>query len=58
MIESVKPQITLKTERVQKAEAQIEEKRQEIDYDTREFTIEIIVKKYLEKDDDDFNEIL
>ena len=57
MIESVKPQITLKTERVQKAEAQIEEKRQEIDYDTREFTIEIIVKKYLEKDDDDCSEI-
>lgn len=35
------------------AEQQIEDRRQEIDYDTREFTIEIIVNKYLEKDDDD-----
>ncbi|MDZ7953539.1 DUF262 domain-containing protein [Nostoc sp. DedQUE09] len=39
------------------AEDQIEERRQEIDYDTREFTIEIIVNKYLEKDDDDLSEI-
>lgn len=34
-------------------EDQIEERKQEIDYNTREFTIEIIVKKYLEKDDQD-----
>jgi hypothetical protein len=39
------------------AEQQIEDRRQEIDYDTREFTIEIIVNKYLEKDDDDSSEI-
>jgi len=39
------------------AEEQIDEKRQEIDYDTREFTIEFIVNKYLEKDDDDFSDI-
>jgi hypothetical protein len=39
------------------SEQQIEDKRQEIDYDTREFTIEIIVNKYLEKDDDDLCEI-
>jgi len=39
------------------AEEQIDEKRQEIDYDTREFSIEFIVNKYLEKDDDDFSEI-
>jgi hypothetical protein len=39
------------------AEQQIEEKRQEIDYDTREFTIEIIVNKYLEKDNEDLSEI-
>jgi hypothetical protein len=39
------------------AEQQIEDRRQEIDYDTREFTIEIIVNKYLEKDDDDLSEI-
>jgi hypothetical protein len=40
------------------AEQQIEDRRQEIDYDTREFTIEIIVNKYFEKDnDDDVSEI-
>ena len=39
------------------AEQQVEDKRQEIDYDTREFTIELIVNKYLEKDDDDLSEI-
>ncbi|MEI6445953.1 MAG: DUF262 domain-containing protein [Nostocales cyanobacterium ELA583] len=39
------------------AEQQIEDRRQEIDYNTREFTIEIIVNKYLEKDDDDLSEI-
>ena len=39
------------------AEEQIDEKRQEIDYDTREFTIEFIVNKYREKDDDDLSDI-
>ncbi|MEG4530130.1 DUF262 domain-containing protein [Microcoleus sp. D2_18a_D3] len=39
------------------AEEQIDERRQEIDYDTREVTIEFIVNKYLEKDDDEFSEI-
>lgn len=39
------------------AEEQIEDKKQEIDYDTREFTIELIVSKYLDKDDDDESEI-
>ncbi len=38
-------------------EEQIDEKKQEIDYDTREFTIEFIVNKYLDKDDDDLSEI-
>lgn len=38
-------------------EEQIDNRRQEINYDTREFTIEIIVSKYLEKDDDDLSEI-
>jgi hypothetical protein len=49
-------------DRVMTAEEQIEDRRQEIDYDTREFTIELIVNKYLEKDDlenddDDLSEI-
>lgn len=47
----------VKKDSIGMAEEQIENRRQEIDYDTREFTIEIIVNKYLEKDDDDFSEI-
>jgi uncharacterized protein with ParB-like and HNH nuclease domain len=39
------------------AEEQIDEIRQKIDYHTTEYTIEFIVDKYLEKDDDDFSEI-
>lgn len=49
--------LILKQERIERAEQQIENKRNEIDYDTREFTIEIIVTKYLEQDDDDLSEI-
>ncbi|NES18753.1 MAG: DUF262 domain-containing protein [Symploca sp. SIO3E6] len=48
---------TVKKDRISVAENQIEDRRQEIDYDTREFTIEIIINKYLEKDDDDLSEI-
>ncbi|MEZ2232429.1 DUF262 domain-containing protein [Microcoleus sp.] len=39
------------------AEEQIDEIKQKIDYHTTEYTIEFIVDKYLEKDDDDFSEI-
>ncbi|NEP59750.1 MAG: DUF262 domain-containing protein [Symploca sp. SIO2G7] len=47
----------VKEDSISVAENQIEDRRQEIDYDTREFTIEIIINKYLEKDDDDLSEI-
>lgn len=47
------PEIISRSEKIRIAEDQIEEKRQEIDYDTREFTIEIIVNKYINKDDND-----
>ncbi len=42
---------------IEEQEEQIEARRREIDYNTREFTIELIVSKYLEKDDDDLSEI-
>ncbi|MGK7943046.1 MAG: DUF262 domain-containing protein [Microcystaceae cyanobacterium] len=48
---------TVTQDKVNLAEEQIEDKKQEIDYDTREFTIEFIVSKYLEKDDDDKSEL-
>jgi len=50
---------TVKSDRIalaEEQEEQIDAQRQEIDYNTREFTIELIVSKYLEKDDDDLNE--
>ncbi|VXD21022.1 conserved hypothetical protein [Planktothrix serta PCC 8927] len=47
----------IQQDRITAAEQQIEDRRQEIDYDTKEFTIEMIVNKYLEKDDDDESEI-
>ncbi|WP_288379757.1 DUF262 domain-containing protein [uncultured Massilia sp.] len=40
-----------------KLEEQITEKRKTVDFDTREFTIEFIVKKYLENIDTDENDI-
>ncbi|MBE9227534.1 DUF262 domain-containing protein [Phormidium sp. LEGE 05292] len=48
--------ITIK-DRIDKAESQIEDKKQSVDYDTREFTIEYIVDKYVRGLDDDKNEI-
>ena len=48
---------TVTSDKISIAEEQIEAQRQEIDYNTREFIIEIIVSKYLEQDDDDFSEI-
>jgi hypothetical protein len=50
-------EIISRPEKIRIAEDQIEEKRQEIDYDTREFTIEIIVNKYISRNDDDTGEI-
>lgn len=40
-----------------KIENQINIEKQTVDYDTREFTIEILVYKYLEGEDEDKNEI-
>ncbi len=48
---------TFSRDRIATAEEQIEDRRQEIAYDTREFTIEYIVNKYLEKNDDDLSDI-
>lgn len=39
------------------AEEQIDQRKQEIDYDTRELALEFIVNKYLEKDDTGFSAI-
>ena len=39
------------------AEAQIRALKQDVDYQTKEFTIEVLVQKYLEGEEDDENEI-
>lgn len=47
----------IQQDRITAAEQQIEDRRQEIDYDTKDWTIEFIVNKYLEKDDQDESDI-
>ncbi len=44
-------------EEIELAEKQIFKEQQDVDYDTREFTIEYIVNKYLQGEEDDKNEI-
>lgn len=43
-------------ENIEKLEKEIESEQRNVSYDTREYTIEIIVKKYSEKQDTDENE--
>lgn len=47
----------LSEEQIKKIENQISEERKTVDYDTREFTIEILVKKYLDNIENDDNEL-
>jgi hypothetical protein len=47
----------LSKENLDKLEEQITEKKKTVDFDTREFTIEFLVKKYLEKIELDQNDI-
>jgi Protein of unknown function DUF262 len=44
-------------ERRENAEAEIREKQQPVDYDTKEYPIEILIQKYQEGLDDDTNEL-
>lgn len=47
----------LTEEETKKLEEQITEQKKTVDFDTREFTIEFLVKKYLDKIDQDENDI-
>lgn len=49
--------IFLKENKMNKIENQIQDQRKEVDFDTREFTIEILVKKYLERIEEEENEL-
>jgi uncharacterized protein with ParB-like and HNH nuclease domain len=44
-------------EQKEAAEAQIWEKKKSINYDTREYSVEVLVRKYMEGKDDDTNEL-
>lgn len=44
-------------ERRDTADAQIREKQQQVNYDTKEYPVEILVQKYTEGQDDDTNEL-
>lgn len=46
----------MKNERVDELEKEIEEQQRNVSYDTREYVVEMIVDKYLEKIDNDENE--
>ncbi|OQW94366.1 MAG: hypothetical protein BWK79_06215 [Beggiatoa sp. IS2] len=48
---------TIDEKKINAAEEQIEREKKSVDYDTREFTIEIVVQKYLTGEDKDENDI-
>ncbi|WP_246843912.1 DUF262 domain-containing protein [Hydrocoleum sp. CS-953] len=50
-----KSQIT--NEQKEAAEAEIREKQKPVDYDTKEYPVEVIVQKYMEGIEDDTNEL-
>ncbi len=49
--------LPINEKRVDAAEKKIESEKKNVDYDTREFTIEILVQKYLRDQDKDDNEL-
>ena len=50
-----KPEIT--ENQKESAEAEIREKQKYVDYDTKEYPVEVLVQKYMEGKDDDTNEL-
>ncbi|OLT58595.1 DUF262 domain-containing protein [Moorena bouillonii] len=55
MSKSNKPEITVEDKEA--AEAEIREKQKPVDYDTKEYPVEILVQKYMDGKDDDTNEL-
>ncbi len=52
-----KLEITEQHKKVDAAEAEIREKQQLVNYDTKQYPVEILVQKYMEGKDDDTNEL-
>jgi len=52
-----KLEITEQHKKVDAAEAEIRDKQQLVNYDTRQYPVEILVQKYMEGKDDDTNEL-
>ncbi|NJK52342.1 MAG: DUF262 domain-containing protein [Leptolyngbyaceae cyanobacterium SU_3_3] len=51
------PEIKITDEQREAAEAEIREKQKPVDYDTKEYPVEILVQKYIDGRDDDTNEL-
>ncbi|MDZ8088780.1 MAG: DUF262 domain-containing protein [Nostoc sp. DedQUE12b] len=51
------PKLEITDERKEAAEAEIREKQKPVDYDTKEYPVEILVQKYMDGKDDDTNEL-
>ncbi|CAM5794995.1 DUF262 domain-containing protein [Rhizobacter fulvus] len=54
---AIKKTLPATEEQKANAEAQVREQKQQVDYQTKDFTIEVMVQKFLEGEEDDENEI-
>jgi hypothetical protein len=54
---NIPPEIKITHEQREAAEMEIREKQKVVDYDTKEYPVEVLVKKYIEGDEEDTNEL-
>lgn len=54
---NIPPEPEITDEQKEAAEAEIREKQKPVDYDTKEYPVEILVQKYMDGRDDDTNEL-
>ncbi len=56
-VPNIPPEPEITDEQREAAEAEIREKQKPVDYDTKEYPVEILVQKYMEGKDEDINEL-
>jgi len=54
---NIPPEIKITHEQREAAEMEIREKQKVVDYDTKEYPVEVLVKKYIEGEEEDTNEL-
>lgn len=54
---NTQPEVNISNEQREDAELEIREKQKPVDYDTKEYPVEILVQKYLDGQEDDNNEL-